>query len=98
MFAHAALLTEARSCIAALADKARTIEAASAYDLALIELDGLHCDDAPGLFAVSPIAEREVLMAFATSAIGQLITFGVDPLDTELLLASLEDARALDEP
>jgi hypothetical protein len=42
LLAHAALLSEARSYIAALADNAKTLEASLAYDLALIELDLVH--------------------------------------------------------
>ncbi len=96
LLAHAALLSEARSYIAALAENAKTLEASSAYDLALIELDWLHGDDAFALDATSPTVDRDVLMAFATSAVERLITYGVDALHGELLLASLEGARALD--
>lgn len=98
LFAHAALLSEARSYIAALADNAQTAEASSAYALALIELDWIHGDDAPALEATKPTVDRDVLMAFATSAVERLTTYGVDALHTELLLASLEDARTLDMP
>lgn len=98
LLVHAALLSEARSYIAALADNAKTVEASSAYDLALIELDWIHGDDAPALDATIPTADRDILMALATSAVERLITYGVDALHTELLLASLEDARAQDLP
>jgi hypothetical protein len=96
LLAHAALLSEARSYIAALADNAKTFEASSAYDLVLIELDWVHGDGAFALDATSHTVDREVLMAFATSAVERLITGGADALHTELLLASLEDARTLD--
>jgi hypothetical protein len=98
LLAHAALLSEARSYIAALADNAKNLEASSAYDLALIELDWLHGDDAFALDATSPTVDRDVLMALATSAVERLTTYGVDALHGELLLASLESARALDMP
>ena len=98
LLAHAVLLTEARSYVAALADNAKTLEASSAYDLAVIELDLLHCDDAFALDATSPTVDRDVLMALAISAVERLTTYGVDGLRTELLLASLEGARALDMP
>ena len=98
LLAHAALLSEARSYIAALADTAKTLEASSAYDLALIELDLVHGDDAFALDATSPTVGRDVLMALATSAVERLTTYGVDALHSELLLASLEGARALDMP
>lgn len=96
--AHAVLLSEARSYIAALAHNAKTLEASSAYDLALIELDWLHGDDAFALDATSPPVDRDVLMALATAAVEWLTAFGVDTLHSELLLASLENARALDMP
>ena len=96
LLAHAALLSEARSYIVALADNAQTAEASSAYDLALIELDWVHGDSAFAFDATKPTLDRDVLMAFATSAVERLTTYGVDALHTELLLASLEDARALD--
>ena len=96
--AHAVLLSEARSHIAALADNAKTVEASCAYDLALIELDWIHGDHAPALDASNPTLDRDVLMALATSAVERLTTYGIDGLHTELLLASLEDARTLDRP
>ena len=96
LLAHAVLLSEARSYISALADNAKTLEASSAYDLALIELDLVQGDDAFGLEATSPALGRDVLMAFAISAVERLTTYGVDALLSELLLASLEGARALD--
>jgi hypothetical protein len=98
LLAHAALLSEARSYIAALADNAQTAEASSAYDLALIELDWVHGEDAFALDSTSPTVDRDVLLALATSAVERLTTYGVDELYTELLLASLEDARTLDMP
>jgi hypothetical protein len=96
LLAHAGLLSEARSYIAALADNAQTAEASWAYDLALIELDWVHGDSAFALDATNPTPDRDVLMAFTTSAAERLTTYGVDALRTELLLASLEDARTLD--
>jgi chaperone required for assembly of F1-ATPase len=98
LLTHAALLSEARSYIAALADNAKTVEASCAYDLALIELDWIHGDDGPAIDVTRRTAHRDVLMACATSAVERLTTYGVDALHTELLLASLEDARTLDMP
>jgi len=98
LLAHAVTLSEARSYLAALADNAQTVEASSAYELALIELDWIHGDDAPALDATGFIDDRDALMAVATSAVEQLATYGVDALHVELLLAALEDARALDVP
>jgi hypothetical protein len=96
LLSHAALLAEARSYIAALADNAKAAEASSAYELALIELDWVHGDSAFAFDATEPTVDRDVLMSCATSAVGRLADFGVDALHTELLLASLDDARTLD--
>jgi hypothetical protein len=98
LLAHAATLTEARSYIAALADHARTVDASSAYERALLELDWIHGDDAPALDTYGLTDDRHILMAVATSAVEQLADYGVDDLQIELLLAALDDARALDEP
>jgi hypothetical protein len=83
---HAVTVSEARSCIAALAD-----------ERALIELDWIHGDDVPALDG-GLTDNRAVLIAVATCAVVHLVGYGVDALQVELLLASLADARALDEP
>ena len=98
LLAHAVTLTQARSYIAALADHARTVEASSAYEHALLELDWIHGDDVPALDTYGLTDDRDTLMAVATSAIEQLAAYDVDALQIELLLAALDDARALDEP
>ena len=98
LLAHAVTLTEARSYIAALADHARTVVASSAYERALLELDWIHGDDVPALDTYGLTDDRDILMAVATSAIEQLAAYDVDALQIELLLAALDDARALDEP
>ena len=98
LLAHAITVAEARSYIAALADQARTVEASSAYERALIELDWIHGDDAPALYPVDSTDDPDILLSIAVSAVEQLADYGVDALHIELLLASLADARALDEP
>ncbi|GAA1434323.1 hypothetical protein GCM10009641_27300 [Mycobacterium cookii] len=98
LLAHSALLTEARSYVAALADNAKTLEASSAYDLALIELDLVHGDGAFALDAAKLAVGRDAPMALAIAAVERLTTYGMDALQSELLLASLERARALDMP
>lgn len=98
LLTHAMTVAEARSYIAALADCASTVEASSAYERALIELDWIHADAVPALDTTGLTDNRDVLMAVATSAVEQLVGYGVDALAVELLLASLADARALDEP
>src|SRR3954447_6003435 len=98
LLAHAVTLTEARSYIAALADHARTVEASSAYERALMELDWIHGDDVPALDTYGLTNDRDILMAVATSAVDLLAPYDVDALQIELVLAALNDARALDEP
>lgn len=97
LLSHAVALAEARSYLAALADSARTFEASLEYDRVLLQLDTVHGDDTPALYDV-PAADRSVLYNVAEAAIEDLVRFGVDALQVELLLASLEDARDLDVP
>jgi hypothetical protein len=70
----------------------------STYERALLELDWIHGDDVPALDTYGLTDDRDILMAVATSAIEQLAAYDVDALQIELLLAALDDARALDEP
>lgn len=98
LLAHAVTLAGARSHIAALADHAHTVEASSAFERALIDLDWVYGDDAPALDTLGITDDRNILMAVAVSTIQQLSEYGVDALQIELLLAALADARALDEP
>jgi hypothetical protein len=93
---HAQTLAQARSYVAALADCARTIEASSAYERVLLELDRVHEDECPALDADDLTDDREDLFAVAGSAIEELEDFGVDALSVELILAMLVDARDLD--
>jgi hypothetical protein len=96
LLGHALTLTQARSYIAALADGASNVAASSAYEHVLIELDRVHADESPALDASGLTGDAQVLFAVATSAIEDLEDHGVDVLDVELLLAMLDDARALD--
>ena len=93
---HALTLGQARSCIAALADQADSIDASSAYEHVLIELDRIHGDESPGLDTDGICEDRADLLASATSAIEDLEQHGVDPLNVELVLAMLDDAYGLD--
>jgi hypothetical protein len=97
LLAHARVLTQARSYLAALADSTGTVDASLAYDGVLLELDAVHGDDTPALSAVPP-ADRHALRARAEAALESLLAHGVDALQVELLLAALEDARSLDVP
>lgn len=97
LIAHALTLTDARSHVAALADRARTPEAASAYEHVLIELDWMHEDDVPALDTAGLPRDRGMLLAVATASIEALVSYGLDALRIELVLAALDDAWALNE-
>jgi hypothetical protein len=94
---HARALARARSLLAALADRAESVEASSAYERVLLELDRIHGDESPALDTEGLTDDRGALLAGASSAIEELADYGADALDIELLLAKLQDARALDE-
>jgi hypothetical protein len=93
---HALTLTQARSYLAALADQASTIDASSAYERVLIELDRIHGDECPSADTEGLTEDRAILLAVATSALEELEQYGVDPLTVELIIAMLDDAYALD--
>ena len=93
---HALTLAQARSYVAALADQADSVDASSAYEHVLIELDRIHGDESPGLDTSGLPQDRATLLAVTTSAIEELEQHGVDPLNVELVLAMLDDAYALD--
>lgn len=98
LLAHAVALAKARSYIAALADHASTVEASSAYERALIDLDVIHGDETPALNTAGLPDDHGTLVAVAVSAVEGLADYGVDGLSIELVLAALADAQALDEP
>ncbi len=97
MLSHAVTLSEARSYLAALADNAHTFDASVAYEHVLLELDTIHLGDIPPITEVLT-TKSDVLYTAAEAAIEELVTHGVDALQVELVLAMLEDARALDRP
>lgn len=96
LLAHAQTLAQARSYVAALADRTTATEASSAYEHALLELDSVHGDDCPALDTAGLTDDRNILLAFATSAIEELEQHGVDILSVELILATLNAASELD--
>lgn len=98
LLSHAIALAEARSYVAALADSARTFEGSVEYERPLLQLDWIHGDDVPGLNTIGLTDDPGVLFAVAESAIEELVDFGVDALQVELVLAMLIAARELDEP
>jgi hypothetical protein len=93
---HAKTLAQARSYVAALADQALTLEASSAYERVLLELDRVHGDDCPALNTEDLTDDRDILLAVASNAVEQLENYGVDPLSVELILAMLIDAHDLE--
>lgn len=93
---HAQTLAQARSHVAALADRALTLDASSAYERALLELDRVHGDDCPALDTEDLTDDRDILLAVASNAIDELERYGIDPLSVELILAMLIDAHDLD--
>ena len=97
LLSHAVTLAEARSYVAALADNARTCDASVEYEHVLLELDAIHGGEVPPITEVLT-DKRDVLYTVAEAAIEELVEHGVDGLRVELLLARLEDARALDRP
>ena len=95
LLAHAVTLAEARSYVAALADNAHTFDASVEYEHVLLELDSIHVGEVPPTTEV--IVDRlDVLFTVAEAAIEELVAHGVDALQVELILARLEDARAVD--
>jgi hypothetical protein len=97
LLAHAVTLAEARSYVAALADNARTFDASVEYEHVLLELDKIHGGEVPPTTEVLT-NKSDVLYTVAEASIEELVDHGVDALQVELILARLEDARALDRP
>lgn len=95
LLAHAVTLAEARSYVAALADHALTFDASVEYEHVLLELDTIHGGEVPPTTEVLT-DKSDVLYTVAEAAIEELVEHGVDALHVELILARLEDARALD--
>lgn len=95
LLSHAVLLAEARSYVAALADHARTFDAAMDYERVLLQLDWLHGGTIPPITVV-PASDPDVLYEVAQSAIDNLANYGVDRLKLEICLAMLQAAHELD--
>ena len=95
LLAHAVLLAEARSYVAALADHALTFDGSMEYERVLLELDELHGGVFPPTTEV-PIADPAVLYRVAYQAIAGLEAHEVDAFGLELCLAMLIAARETD--
>ncbi len=98
ILAHAMILAEARSYVAALADLAQTFGASVEYERVLLQLDFIHGDDTPALDTAGLTDDRDVLFSVAASSIEELLDHGVDGLQIELVLDMLEVARDKDLP
>ena len=97
LLAPSLTLAEARSYLAALADRALTSDASAQYDRVLLQLDLLHGEAIPGASRV-PACSRDVLFDVAYAAIEETAEHGIDLLSVELLLDMLETARSTDLP
>lgn len=93
---HARSLALARTYVAALADHAADEDAASAYEHVLIELDRLHDDQSPDIYADAAAGDRDLWFELAIVAIANLTRHGVDPLSVELICWMLLDAHTAD--
>lgn len=93
---HAQTLAQARSYVAALADCSLSLDASSAYEHVLIELDRVHGGECPAADTDGLSDDRDIRLAVDSSAIEELENHGIDPLSVELILAMLNDAHALD--
>lgn len=96
LLAHAILLAESRSYLAALAGTARTVEASIAYERVLLHLDLVHGDQCPAYDHMPSALPADLLYRLAVQAIRDLKAYGVDALQIELVLADLLDAREFD--
>ena len=96
LLGHAVALAEARTYIAALADHSVSADASLAYERTLHYLDSIHEDVVPALDTGGLIDDRAALYVVAESAVEELVDHGVDALQVELVLAMLDEARAVD--
>ncbi|CAN5291511.1 hypothetical protein BH09ACT12_BH09ACT12_05470 [soil metagenome] len=85
---HVQKLSEARSCLAALAD-ASPYEQSIEYEGALLELDALHHGRYPA--TVEMPGSLGELRCLAELTLEALIDLGADALRIELILARLDD-------
>lgn len=88
LLANALVLAEARSCLAALADAATTVDRSAAYERLLIDLDVLTEDAGPATYAIVGVRE-EALVARAEFALERLSGLGADGLSVEPLIERL---------
>ena len=95
MLAHAVLLAEARTYLAALADRAATLDASLEYERVLLQLDWLHGGQTPPT-TTPPTGDSQLLYEIAARALGNLTAHGVDALKVQLCLDMLDEAHRQD--
>lgn len=95
LLSHAVLLAEARSYVGALADGAKSFDAAMEYERVLLQLDWIHGGTVPPITVV-PTRDRDVLIGVARVAIANLEEHAIDRLELELCLSMLDAAWELD--
>ncbi|GAA2077551.1 hypothetical protein GCM10009821_16510 [Aeromicrobium halocynthiae] len=93
---HAVALAEARSCLAALADAAASVDS-SAYERLLIDLDVITNDVGPATYPIDDVGFDE-LVERAEHALDSLKTFGVDALSVKLLTERLNGCAPGPQP
>ena len=96
LLAHAVLLAEARSYLAALADHATSFDASLEYERVLLQLDWMHGATIAPTTAI-PTHDRELLHRIAASAIANLERHGVDRIEVQICSAMLAVAWELDQ-
>lgn len=97
LLAHAIAIAEARSYLAALADRASTLWTSVAYNDVLLYFDAIHGDNVPAIDEL-PNIEPTLLHELAEKSLLDLARYGLDPLQLELVLAMINDARERDVP
>lgn len=97
LLSHAVALAEARSYVAALADRTSSFDASLEYERVLLQLDWLHGGAVPPITVV-PTSDRDVLYRVASAAICNLGKHPVDQLDLKLCGAMLDAAWERDQP
>lgn len=87
---HAIALAEARSCLAALADRASDFDESVHFEHLLLDLDSIH-PDWPSLHALD--GGREALLRRLEEAVDRMLEQGGGVLALEVLLAEAHDYR-----
>lgn len=89
---HAITVAATRSYLAALADQSVTLLGAIGYEQALLYLDVIHGDRVPALYPIADAAP-DLLAKSALTTAARLTEHGIDPLQVELLISMISDAR-----